>query len=376
MAFNLLRIDRIVANLLLSCRGLAQPTSDTANCPQDVYFFRRVGIAMLVLCSLQAFSSANGVLAQQAEALLRVRIQANTAIQFATVEQGSERLRRVDRFLEALSRFDQECRLQTNEVTTAEQVGAHAAAEVRAWTAEEMATIAGHFESIRERLAPYSLPLPETIWLVKTTGREEGEAAYCRDNTIVLPQRMVDPRSTRLERTLVHELFHVLSNQNPALRRELYTLVGFHPCPPITLPESLIDRKITNPDAPTLDAYIRLELPGETVTAVPLLFASVDRFNPTEGGSFFKYLTFRLLVVEQVGDLWRAAEKDGQPRLLDPAKVDSFHAQIGKNTKYIIHPEEVLADNFVHLIFATPNLPTPDLIARLKTQLQGGVSKP
>ena len=34
----------------------------------------------------------------------------------------------------------------------------------------------------------------------------------------------------------------------------------------------------------------------------------------------------------------------GEPVLLDPANVPDFHEQIGRNTKYIIHPEEVLAD--------------------------------
>ena len=310
------------------------------------------------------------LVAARAEELRRVRIQENTEIQFATVDQGRERLQQADRYLASLSRFDLECRLQTNEPTTSAQVGALAAGEVRAWSSMDIETLSAMFHAIRERFAPYRLPLPETIWLVKTSGREEGEAAYCRGNTIILPQRMLDPRSTRLERTLVHELFHVLSNQNPALRNELYALVGFHPCPPVTLPKTLADRKITNPDAPSLDAFIRLELEGESVAAVPLLFASVERYNPSEGGSFFKYLTFRLLVIEQEGETWRASQQDGQPRLLDPAQVDSYHAQIGKNTRYIIHPEEVLADNFVHLIFATPDLPTPDLIARLKQRLQ------
>ena len=38
-------------------------------------------------------------------------------------------------------------------------------------------------------------------------------------------------------------------------------------------------------------------------------------------------------------------DKEGEPVFHSPKTLD-FHRQIGKNTGYIIHPEEILADNF------------------------------
>ncbi len=44
--------------------------------------------------------------------------------------------------------------------------------------------------------------------------------------------------------------------------------------------------------------------------------------------------------------------------------------QIGKNTNYIIHPDEVLADNFSYFITKRPNLPQPDLIEKIEQAIK------
>lgn len=57
-----------------------------------------------------------------------------------------------------------------------------------------------------------------TVLLVQTTGQEESGAAYCRGNAIVLPRNMVRRADKSLEKTLTHELFHILSSHNKKLR--------------------------------------------------------------------------------------------------------------------------------------------------------------
>ena len=61
--------------------------------------------------------------------------------------------------------------------------------------------------------------------------------------------------------------------------------------------------------------------------------------------------------------------RDGQPHLLDAEKTASYHEQIGKNTRYIIHPDEILADNFVHLVNQTKDLPSPKIVASMRKKL-------
>ena len=62
---------------------------------------------------------------------------------------------------------------------------------------------------------------------------------------------------------------------------------------------------------------------------------------------------------------------NGKPRLLDPAGVEDFHRKIGKNTGYIIHPEEVLADNFVLLAMGKKKVPTPRILEEMARLLKG-----
>ncbi len=321
----------------------------------------RLTIALWIVCLA---INRNGVRADEGIALTDA-----SQLHFATTVQAADVLAGPDRFLGALSRFDCQARLKTDTMVTGQDVGAFAARQVLAWTDEERGTVSAAIAAIRVRMEPFDLPFPDSILLIKTTGQEEGNAAYCRGNAIVLPARMTKRPPTSLQRLLIHELFHVLSSHNPELRGKLYSLVGFTTCRPIAMPPSLRDRKLTNPDAPQLDAFIQLDIDGANVAAVPILFASAPAYDVERGGSFFDYLTFRLMAIEKSADGWQPALAGGEPRLLDPKSTPSFHSQIGGNTAYIIHPDEILADNFVHLINQTKKLTTPDLVARLRRQL-------
>jgi len=46
----------------------------------------------------------------------------------------------------------------------------------------------------------------------------------------VLPASLLVQMRPVLEKLLTHELFHILSRHNPALREKLYAVVGFHKC--------------------------------------------------------------------------------------------------------------------------------------------------
>lgn len=292
-----------------------------------------------------------------------------TRVVLASLEQGRAKLVEEDAFVRNLSRFDLECRLQTTNGATRDAWKAMVAQQVRPWEAEQREQLQRIAGSLAHKLADFNLPLPEQILLIRTTGKEEGNAAYCRGAAIVLPDRMLAQGEKQLERLLAHELFHVLSNQNPKLRDELYALIGFQRMPPLELPPSLRDRKITNPDAPAIDAWIELEQEGRKVLAAPVLYASVKSYNPASTKSFFDYLTFRLLVLERAGETLAPATREGEPVLLDPRSQASYMAQIGRNTKYIIHPDEILADNFALLVLGGQPVATPRILEDMRRLL-------
>jgi hypothetical protein len=303
-------------------------------------------------------------------AAVDVPLTDKTVIQFADERVAADRLGQVDTFIDALSPFDRAARVRSERPVSREEFLRFVAAQARPWSEDEVGTLTETIESVRAGLAPYAAHFPERILLVKTTGNEEGNAAYCRhDNVIVLPQKLFNDSPRPLGDLLLHELFHILSRNNRELRDSLYGTVGFTPCSPIELPESLRPRKITNPDAPVIEHYLKVEADGKTVAAVPILFSRTAEYDPASGRTFFAYLTFRLLAIERGGAGWQPVRVGDEPWLLDVSEVPGFFDQIGRNTGYIIHPEEVLADNFVLLVNGKRDVPSPEILERMERLL-------
>jgi hypothetical protein len=293
-----------------------------------------------------------------------------TVVRFATADEGAAALTVQDDFVAALSRFDLQSRMQTDKAVTADDWRKFAAAEVREWEPKHRTIVAESVKRLQRRLENLNLPLPKRILVIHTTGKEEGGAAYTRPNAVVLPDKVLAYQPDQFDRLLLHELFHVLSRSNPMLRSELYNIVGFQTCPPIEMPASLIDRKITNPDAPLVDCYLELPDGEKTYFGAPVLYASAKEYDTKAGGSLFKYLTFRLLVIEKRDGKWQPVLRGEQPVVIDPKSVPAFYDKIGRNTNYIIHPDEILADNFVHLVMGNQNLTTPRIVERMGRVLE------
>lgn len=300
---------------------------------------------------------------------VEVPLHGDSVLRFANVEEGIRALTARDRFIASLSPFDRQVRVKSDEEVSEEDLLSYIEKQVVAWGDDEVEKLSPIVAAVRKKLRPFKLDLPPTVLLVQTTGREESGAAYCRGNAIALPRNMVRRAERSLERILTHELFHILSSHNPELRERLYAIVGFTPCTEIQLPASLQARKITNPDAPVCEHYIEVKHQDSTVKAAPILFSSRERYDASRGGSLFQYLTFRLMVVDQDGDEWAPLEEDGKPVLLEARNTPTFFEKIGRNTSYIIHPEEVLAENFVLMVDDKTDVPTPRIPKEMKQVL-------
>jgi hypothetical protein len=316
------------------------------------------------------------LVASTARAATEIPFGPNTVVRLADVPEGIEAITRRDDYIRQLSPFDRQVRPRTDRDVSEEEFLAFLRGHVAPWSEAEIAKVVPLVEELARKCAPWNLPLPPVVLLVKTTGREEGGAAYCRGPAIILPQNMVDGPIARLENILPHELFHVLSNQNPNLRDALYASIGFKPCDEVPLPEPLAARKMTNPDAPVTNHFISVVQDGRPLDLVPVLFSKSRRYDAGRGGSLFSYLTFKLMQVAGEGRAKQPVLANGEVVLFDPAKVDGYHEQIGRNTKYIIHPEEVLADNFVLLLEGRIDLPTPRVIEEMGKILQANAGEP
>jgi hypothetical protein len=301
----------------------------------------------------------------------QIKLSGDTTVTFATADEGRKVLTARDDFVRALSPFDRAARMKTagevSEKAFLEFVGRN----VLDWTEAEKVLVVSALERLRtpfDRLAP---PWPKAICFIKTTGKEEGEAAYTRDQAVVLPQNMLVPDRPLSPRLIAHELFHVLSRSNPGLRDRLYQVIGFVKCPEIEFPEVLRDRKITNPDAPANDHCIRVQIAGADVWAVPILYSRTERYDVRQGGEFLSYMASQLLLVNREGNspVAKPVYVGSQPRLVDFDQVSGFYEQVGRNTEYTIHPEEILADNFTMLVMEDQNVPSPEILQKLRDVL-------
>lgn len=295
-----------------------------------------------------------------------------TTVVFATAETGRELLMTRDEFIERLSPFDRAARMKTSDAVSEARYLEFVGNSVLEWTDDEREKVLAELQAIRPRIATLAASLPKVILMVKTTGAEEGGAPYTRANAVVLPQALLASPSEKLRATISHELFHVLSRANPALRDRLYAVIGFEKCQEIEIPTELRARKITNPDAPRNQHCIRLDAAGKPVWTIPILLANAETYDRERGGQFFNYLELWFLVVERRENTDEVAPvyEDARPKLLRLGEISRFFEQVGQNTNYIIHPEEILADNFAMLVTGqrVPTSPqiTRDLEAILK----------
>ena len=219
----------------------------------------------------------------------------------------------------------------------------------------------------KPKLTRFAKHLPERIDLIKTTGNDEGAAPYTRGTSIILPRRRAGQSAKGLERLFYHELFHIISRGSPKLRDQLYRIIGYEKCGVVLLPGDMMSRRISNPDAPVVEHCIQVSKDDKSYWTAPVLFSRTPKYDPETGGTFFRYLEFRLMGIDRKSA--KATLKNGKPVFFKPDEVEGFFEQIGRNTGYIIHPEETLANNFVHLMTGKQDLKNPEIPEKIEAIL-------
>jgi hypothetical protein len=318
--------------------------------------FGVVGARGVMVCLMVPLVAAHPRNAAASSGGSGVPLGPTSVLVWATVEEGVGLLGREDEFTRRMSALDRQARLRSAAPVSDPQYREFAARAVLPWTEEERRLVTETLDGLAARLDAFHLVLPPRVLLVKTTGDEEGGAAYTRGNAVVLPRRVLASPPRKLRRLLCHELFHVLSRHRPDLRERLYAAIGFVPCGDVILPGPLEARRLTNPDAPFFDHAIRVRYDGVERWVVPVLFFREDAPAAAAAGRpFLAALEFRLLAVNIAGapPLGTPALDDaGDPILRTPDEVEGFFEQIGRNTGYLIHPEEIVADNVTLLVTA------------------------
>lgn len=298
-----------------------------------------------------------------------IQLNAEVKIVWATKSEATLLLATPDTFTNQLSPFDRAIRMKRKENHTEPDFLSYVSQQALEWKQTEVDWFREAIKRIQPKLASLTLPLPERILLIKTTGQDE-PAPYTRQNAIILPKNVI-ASARKPDGLLAHELFHVLSrNAPPMLRSKLYGILGFTPCGKIELPKSLQSRRITNPDSPSYDHFIQVRHQDQEKAVIPILISKTSDYDPNSNTPFFSYLEQRLLVVEKQSEHWIPKLTEGLATVLKFDDVDGFYEQIGGKRYSVFQPEEILARHFTSLIMATEIPKDEPIVSKLQGHLK------
>src|SRR5437773_1282122 len=118
----------------------------------------------------------------------QIKLSGGTTVLFATIDEAKEILVSRDDFVRRMSPFDRAARMKTDKVVSEKEFLEFVGKNVLDWDDAEKQKVTAALVSIQKIFETFSLPFPKKVFMVKTTGDEEGKAAYTRANAIVLPK--------------------------------------------------------------------------------------------------------------------------------------------------------------------------------------------
>jgi hypothetical protein len=196
--------------------------------------------------------------------------------------------------------------------------------------------------------------LPKDLRFIKTDGKIYGElTCFTRHNCIFLPQKMMENALRGDTARFKNTLAHIISRYKPRLAQQLYKRIGFDTIQHLRLSDSLLAVRILgNPDG--ANPY-RISL-SDSITGTMLNLASSTDFDDTE--PFEAHLNWDMYAVEKCAGEWCVkSDSLGESTLSNTWEVP-FYKKTTTNTAYTLHPDEILAENFV-LLFRSKTEPKP-----------------
>ena len=227
---------------------------------------------------------------------------------------------------------------------------------VRDWKSSERSEVMKSLKETHMLLNELNPDLVPKKWqFIKTTGKEEGGAFYTRGTSIIVPENalhnyIVRKRKISFLKKMLHETFHVYSRYNPVKRDELFKLIGFKKAKRVELDPVLKKHKFTNPDATDYSYLISLkDKKGVGFKAIILIYSRYPKYIPGAGNLFYN-MKVGLFRVNYTNGVWKTISNGKDlPMAIGVGEARGFYEQVGRNTSYIIHPEEIIADNITLL---------------------------
>jgi hypothetical protein len=230
------------------------------------------------------------------------------------------------------------------------------------------------YNKIEPKAFPYQLKL------IKTHAKHYGQGVYyTRQNAIIIPEPDLKLPDDQLLQTMLHEIAHVYTRLNPKKQVELFNLIGFRrpKVNNLVISDSLYKRIFYNPDGIDLAWTTDFTIEGtKNAQVIALIYSKVNAYNPDlhefmdhmGWGYFETQVTDKGLEILTVGQRQQSTLNMRELPLLFLKKF---------NTNYVIHPNEIIADNIKLLVLSQkdPLVLTPltnegrDLLLKIKAVL-------
>ena len=288
---------------------------------------------------------------------------------FADAEEAAELLLSNRNYYDNLSQNDLNFRMQKLDATLTE-LEALAAQQTLDWTDEEKAAVDTAMAAIEKVCSErgYTLPVTAGIIFAKTTMHEECDAgAYTHGTQIYLGERLlrtglseVPEALTYFQETVAHELFHCLTRNHPDFRADMYSILGFTVVEEdYNFAPEIKDIIISNPDVGHHNSFASFEINGEMKDCTVIFTTSKPFEQP--GDNFFAGMVTGLVPIDDLSVMYTSED------------AANFWDVFGKNTGYVIDPEETMADNFAYTIIygMEREYETPEIIEAIDTYLKG-----
>lgn len=124
--------------------------------------------------------------------------------------------------------------MRTTRDVTAADYRTYAGKAALNFTLTQVKTVKAALAIVSKNLAPLDVSgLPAEVNLVVTN--DDGAGTYTRGTSIIVLAEDLNRDSGALASDLTHEMFHVLSRNDPKLHDALYKLVGFQSGEPVSL---------------------------------------------------------------------------------------------------------------------------------------------
>lgn len=265
---------------------------------------------------------------------------------FVDANEAAELLLSNRNYHENMNQEDLNFRMQKLDATL-EELEAMVAGETRDYTDAEKVAVDEAMAAIDATCAErgYALPATEGIVFAKTTMREECDAAaYTHGTQIYLGERLLakglseDPKDQAIFRQIVaHELFHCLTRNHPDFRRDMYGILGFTVVDEdYDFAPAIRERIISNPDVGHHNSYAAFEINGEMKNCAVVFTVGKPFEKP--GDNFFSSMVTGLVPIDDLTTMYTSKD------------AANFREVFGRNTDYVIDPEETLADNFAYTL--------------------------